>query len=272
MKYCVYRGLFKNGKMYIGITNNYKRRLREHKHSVNKQDRIDYPLYKAIKKYGWDSIEWSIIMKCDTLEEAKEAEVYFIERYDLYNKKGYNASKGGDYPSEKCYVYSDDIVNLIVSDLKTGEMTLQKIADKHKVSLSYVSNILNNKIRNKEVIHRNNLQSKKGSKNIASKLDENKVSEIKKRLILGESRKKLEKEFEVSKSTIQGIAVGDTWKHVEPKIPMKKKRNRMTKDVLLQIKSKLDQGESSFSIQKEFKVSPNTVVKVKKGEYDHLLK
>lgn len=271
MNYVVYRGIFKNGKMYIGITNNFKRRLKEHKRSVNKKDRFEYPLYKAIDKYGWDSIEWSIIMECETLDEAKEAEVYFIERYDLYNKKGYNVSKGGDYPSINCYIYSDTKVEEIVFDLENTKMTLLEISKKHEVSISYVSNILNNKIRNKKEINRKSLQSQKGSKNKASKLNETVVSDIKKELIKGTSRKELVVKYEVSKSLIQAIAVGDSWSHVEPKIPMKKKITKMNKEKLTYIKEELDKGRTGASIIKELNISPTTISKIKKGKYDYLL-
>lgn len=270
MNYIVYRGLFQNGKMYIGITNNYKRRLKEHKRSINKKDRFEYPLYKAIKKYGWDNIEWSIIAKCDSLEEAKEMEIYFIDKYDLYNKKGYNISKGGDYPSEKCYIYTDDIVESIVCDLEKGLLTLKEISEKYKVSISYVSNILNNKFRNKKIICRKSLQSKKGSKNTASKLTEEQVSDIKRRLISGESRKKLKDEFKVSKSLIQSIAVGDSWCHVEPKIPMKRDINRITKEKVEYVKLELSKGKTGASITKELSMSPSTLSKIKKGKYDNL--
>lgn len=271
MKYVIYRGVFENGKMYIGLTCDFKRRLKEHKHSVNKLDRVDYPLYKAIRKYGWDTIKWDIVCECETLEEAKDMEIYYIEKFNLYNKGGYNASKGGDYPSENCYIHDQSVVDIIIEELKTSELTLSQIAEKNSVSMSYVSNILNGKIRTNEKIERESKQSQKGSTNGFSKLNEKQVSEIKQKLINGVSRKKLKDEYNVSKSTIQGIAVGTWWSHVEPKIPLKKKRNKVTKELLMEIKELLSSGKTSKSIQQKLGTSPNTVSKIKKGEYDHLL-
>ncbi len=51
--------------------------------------------YNAIKKYGWDNFEHIILEEHLTRKEAKEKEIYYIEKYDsFYN--GYNGTFGGD--------------------------------------------------------------------------------------------------------------------------------------------------------------------------------
>lgn len=49
MNKCVYKITNNiNGKIYIGQTNNLKRRLQEHKHDK----RMNHPIHNAIVKYG----------------------------------------------------------------------------------------------------------------------------------------------------------------------------------------------------------------------------
>lgn len=88
--YCVYRHLFPNGKSYIGITNDTKRRWRNG-NGYNGQDKIE----KAIKKYGWENIEHIILYDGVSKETAETLEIESIEAYDSISN-GYNISHGGD--------------------------------------------------------------------------------------------------------------------------------------------------------------------------------
>ena len=57
----IYQIKFPNGKSYIGQTYDLKKRQREHcfisKYHNHKLS--SYPIYKAIRKYGWNSIKWN---------------------------------------------------------------------------------------------------------------------------------------------------------------------------------------------------------------------
>lgn len=85
-----------NNKIYIGITNQgYKKRW--HKHISDSYRRSYSPLHLAINKYGADRFKIEIIENCETIEELKEREIYWIKEYNSYNRKiGYNATLGGD--------------------------------------------------------------------------------------------------------------------------------------------------------------------------------
>lgn len=82
-----------NGKSYIGFTGNFDKRIGGHKTDSEKGKN---KLYKAIRKYGWDNFEWSIIYQSFEREYTlNQMEGYFIEQYDSY-KNGYNETKGGE--------------------------------------------------------------------------------------------------------------------------------------------------------------------------------
>lgn len=86
-----------NNCIYIGITNNFQRRMREHK---NNAENFDYKykskLYNAIRKYGMENFNAEIIEVVDNREQLEEREKYWIEFYDSTNHDlGYNITKGG---------------------------------------------------------------------------------------------------------------------------------------------------------------------------------
>lgn len=89
------------GKSYIGITNNYARRLNSHRHAKD-----PYYFHTAIRKHGFESFIWEILYQSkDEFHTLHEMEPYFIQEYDSY-QNGYNLTLGGDgsygwKPSEK---------------------------------------------------------------------------------------------------------------------------------------------------------------------------
>lgn len=92
--YCVYmhRNL-KNDMVYIGVTNDSKRRWR--------QNGVEYKscprFYNAILKYGFDTFEHVILDEGLTSAEAFEFEKYCIKLFNSDDKRrGYNIAPGGN--------------------------------------------------------------------------------------------------------------------------------------------------------------------------------
>lgn len=82
-----------NGKKYIGMTNNIKRRWRQ-KGSEYKGCKV---FFQAIKKYGFDNFTHEVIEKTENFNKACKLEQYYIALYDTTdNKKGYNTAPGGN--------------------------------------------------------------------------------------------------------------------------------------------------------------------------------
>lgn len=79
-----------NDKKYIGITNDYKRRFREHC-SKNK----DSVISKAIKKYSKENFSFTVLKDGLSIEEACNLEIKFIKEQNTLVPNGYNVSKGG---------------------------------------------------------------------------------------------------------------------------------------------------------------------------------
>lgn len=114
MGYIIYKSENKlNNKVYIGCTTNgLKRRMREHKY------RCEKGIYKskfcsAIRKYGFDNFDFTIIEECSDEKTMFDRESYYIGLYDTKNN-GYNLTDGG----EGClgYEHSDE-TKILISEL-----------------------------------------------------------------------------------------------------------------------------------------------------------
>lgn len=77
---------------YIGKSINIEGRWLDHKNNAIKG--IDYHIYRAIRKYGWEKFDKHIIEEC-LEDELNDKEIYWIETLDTY-KHGYNMTIGGD--------------------------------------------------------------------------------------------------------------------------------------------------------------------------------
>jgi group I intron endonuclease len=83
----------KNCKVYIGFDSNWPNRMKIHKSASKKQN---CKFYRAIRKYGWESFEWSPIYQSHNKEHTLNVmESLFIEEYDSFHN-GYNSTLGGD--------------------------------------------------------------------------------------------------------------------------------------------------------------------------------
>ena len=94
--YIVYCHESPNGKRYVGITRQlfWKRWNGGIGYCKNRH------FSNAIKKYGWENFEHYILFENMSKDRAKEKEIELIALWDLTDHcKGYNISKGGDYPA-----------------------------------------------------------------------------------------------------------------------------------------------------------------------------
>lgn len=126
-----------NGKMYVGqTTKTIEERFRLHIYdSVRKDKRDDnYPLYKAMKKYGINNFQIECIEECP-ISKLNEREIFWINSLNTY-KNGYNATLGGG-GFLKLNLDEEEIINEY-NDLKT----IKKVANIHNCSSSTIKKIL----------------------------------------------------------------------------------------------------------------------------------
>lgn len=99
----LYKLSFPNGKVYIGITDKtVDIRFGRHciqAHEPIRKTRNDTPLYRAIRKYGKDSITISTLSSSDEWQWLAQAEILAIKLYKATDPAfGYNVTEGGQGP------------------------------------------------------------------------------------------------------------------------------------------------------------------------------
>lgn len=115
-----------NNKIYVGQTIlDLKDRMQKGEGYKNSPY-----LYHAIKKYGWQNFEYTILSVCSTLEEANILESKFIENYNTKNQEiGYNLKDGGSHGK-----HSEETklkISLATTGRIVSEATRKKISEIH---------------------------------------------------------------------------------------------------------------------------------------------
>lgn len=106
MSNCVYK-ITNNitGKSYIGSTNNYKRRIKEHKIYVNcdpSREGYNRHLYRSFRKYGLDNFTFEILVdNIDTLSNARKIEYEKKKEFNTIEPNGYNIMDGTEGWTDK---------------------------------------------------------------------------------------------------------------------------------------------------------------------------
>ena len=111
--YCIYMYENKiNQHKYIGMTNNFERRKKDHISASFNSNSSDYflPIHSAIRKYGKENFNYIILEdNINTEVEAKEKEILWIKKYNTYEDRNhYNLTPGGDLPCHEKVHYGED--------------------------------------------------------------------------------------------------------------------------------------------------------------------
>lgn len=125
----IYKATFPNQKSYIGQTrfSLEKRKLQHLKKSNGKYNVI---FIKAIRKYGWENVQWEIIENnISDINILNEREQFNILKYDTFMPNGYNMTLGGDGSLGK---QVSQITKKKLRDANIGK----KLTNKHKNKIS----------------------------------------------------------------------------------------------------------------------------------------
>lgn len=106
-----------NGKCYIGQSINIKKRIENHMclngAKVPGQVAYEYPIYRAIRKYGRENFEWEVLEEC-TVEELEERELYYITKYRSI-EDGYNQTNSTANPILEPKIMEKAIKNMTLN-------------------------------------------------------------------------------------------------------------------------------------------------------------
>lgn len=95
-----------NNKIYIGQSNDIKRRWRNHKNDLNKNKHQNMYLQNSWNKHGENAFDFKIIELCElSLLDSKE--MYYINKLKTFNKKyGYNLI----YNNNGKFTFTDEVI------------------------------------------------------------------------------------------------------------------------------------------------------------------
>lgn len=130
-----------NGKCYIGQSVNIKQRWKGHKKDafwVN-GDNYNYPLYRAIRKYGVENFSFEVLESC-SIDELEQKEIEYINFYSSIVPKGYNQVPGGNHVSVPLKLTAKEAEE-IRHRLKTTNQTNQQIANDFNVTEATIRSI-----------------------------------------------------------------------------------------------------------------------------------
>lgn len=116
-----------NGKMYVGqTTRTVEARMRDHKNAAMRGE--DYPLYRDIRKYGWEAFSVQVIAYAETKEILDDLEEYYIKKFNTI-ETGYNQALGGS----RNVMESEVVANHHDAVMRTDEVR-KKISNSMKLS------------------------------------------------------------------------------------------------------------------------------------------
>lgn len=115
-----------NGKKYIGLSRDIKRRWLEHRSALNSGNHVNQYLQQSWNIYGKDSFKFYIVELCSQ-SQLSERECYYIKQYHtLSHDNGYNLTLGGENTaSGKCVIHlrSGKIYNSVKDAAKNNEVS-----------------------------------------------------------------------------------------------------------------------------------------------------
>lgn len=130
-----------NGRVYIGQSQNIERRWqRERRQAFLESDTsYNYPLSRAIRKYGLENFSFSILEICQ-IDQLNEREQFWMNKYNSL-ASGYNQVPAGSNHSPKGDKFSPSIILGVKKDLRDFILTQREIASKWNMSEDMVNAI-----------------------------------------------------------------------------------------------------------------------------------
>lgn len=109
-----------NNKIYVGSSQNIKRRFYLHKHYLSKKEHTNIHLQTAWDLYGEENFSFYVLQAIESKEQLCMVEKYYIDLFDATNReKGYNICHDTMAPMRDRKHSEVSIKKMI--DCKTGE-------------------------------------------------------------------------------------------------------------------------------------------------------
>lgn len=204
----------KNGKVYIGQTDNPNSRWLNHKNRVKNKTSKQY-IHLSMAKHGVENFIFEVIATCRSQEDTDEIEKFLIIQYNSRDKNyGYNLSPGGDISWNKGKTLPEawrnkiseahkgkimpEVTRIAISKANKG----RHLTEEHKRSIS-------NTHGKNQFMKGVNVGEKSGQAKLTWEI----VSQIRREFLAGGvSKSELARKYGVSQPSIKNIIMNITWK------------------------------------------------------------
>ncbi len=127
MKNVVYVKHFENGKKYVGISSEFKKRMSKHNWNMNNDSQL--PVYRAMRKYNHTT---EIFFESDVYQDVLDMEILLIEEYKNNGVGLYNITYGGEGTlGLKHSAETKKKIGLLSKGRKYSEKTRKKMSGKN---------------------------------------------------------------------------------------------------------------------------------------------
>lgn len=278
-----------NGACYVGqAINIYKRFNNHHIYDYLNPNNCCYntKFYKALRKYGLENFEVSVLELCDS-EELDAKEIEYIKQYDSYYH-GYNSTEGGQNWSSN--IHSPEVEakrkatleehkSLQSENHPRAKLTNEQVWDirqryKDGEGLDSIYQDFKDLYSSKAVFGRIvRGQTYQSVGNIPSKEDKIKAGKFftpeqiiairNAYYVEDKTQTSIAKLYNTDVSTIKQIVHRESYKEVKDNIPNLKQRKqyRLTPEQVVEIRQKSDQGKSVIELAKEYHIGESAIRK-----------
>lgn len=250
-----------NQHKYVGQTNNYKRRIREHRSCAFNKKASSYNdlIHKKIREYGEENFEITLIetLYTEDIEEVNQRERYWIQIKNSYcgTGLGYNMDLGGCRKGYSSKLSNEELVS-VKEKIKQG-IPYYDIEHEYNISASFISSI------NHGIYFKDDSETYPLYKYYKEDSDYDELIEL---LLNSEySLKKISEILNMGYSTVKKINAGTLRKGLYPTYPIRtKSANEMRADKIKQLL--LTTNKTNKEIATMVNSSEETVRRIKIGE------
>ena len=247
-----------NKKVYIGQTNDPKRREREHFSFGYIKDKKEIKiLYNAMKKYGIQNFNFSIIE--GPVENYNEREKFWIEHYNSLTPNGYNMTEGGEEPpvfhgeTHSMSTHIAKEIEQIQKYLKENKKSILEIAEEFNYNVSSI-----NRINQGQLWFDEKLTYPIRIENTKQFKQERMESIIQDLLYTNLPQKQISEKYGISRTTVTAINRGQNFKQDNIDYPIRKKDQHSKSIAMIDIQTGKTYDEFKSSAEAVRKMSlPN---------------
>lgn len=143
--YCIKNNI--NQKSYVGKSINIESRWQQHIYSS--KNGSQYPIHRALQKYGANNFSFSVLEECE-ISELDDKEIEWISKLNTYNN-GYNCTRGGEGQLKIDYEQILKLWNDGKGAKEIGEIT--HIRNSHLTSILHSFDIPKKEIRERSKMY-----------------------------------------------------------------------------------------------------------------------